>query len=408
MNNNVPQSNRLHVGIFGETNAGKSSLFNALTGTDISIVSDLSGTTTDSVQKAMELNPFGPIVLIDTAGMGDDSPLGRQRMEKTQKILNRVDFALYVMDAAKIAGAQRCYKEFKAAAKNIPHLVVVTKSENQDSLYAMAKTFSLTEGRCVPAVCISIHQQDTIDALKKIMVQKLSEIKNDSEKSLLGDLLSSCATVLMVVPIDSGAPKGRLILPQAQLIRDCLDNGFMAHVVTEKEIGAALQNLKHVDLIVTDSQIFGKVVQEVPPDILLTSFSILMARQKGDIKILISGIKALAGLKKHGGKVLISEVCTHNRSHEDIGHVKIPAALRKIAGDGLSFDFTTGRDFPESPEDLRQYSLIIHCGACMITPKEMQNRIASAQEAGVPITNYGLFLAYINGILDRSIEILNR
>jgi len=382
--NKTPQSNRLQVGIFGKTNAGKSSLFNALCETDIAIVSPQPGTTTDYVRKAMELTPFGPIVLYDTAGLGDETILGQKRVSKTLKLLNRIDFVLYVE-----CDEDDCYDGFKALLekKQIPHMIV--------------------------------HSYDNIAELKKNLIQCLSAIKRDDE-TILGDLLPTGSTVLMVVPIDSAAPKGRLILPQAQLIRDCLDNGIMAYVVTENDIEAAFANLKRVDLVVTDSQVFRLVASKTPPEIPLTSFSILMAKQKGKIEVLLEGIEAVNKLKA-GDKVLISEVCTHNRTHEDIGREKIPAALHRLCqGDGspdtlnmrqrgcqenrpLDIDFTTGRDFPE---DLSVYDLIIHCGACMITSREMQNRIRDAREARVPITNYGLFLAYANGILERSIEVL--
>ena len=364
--NKTPQSNRLHVGIFGKTNAGKSSLFNAICETDIAIVSAQPGTTTDYVQKSMELAPFGPIVLYDTAGLGDDTLLGRQRVNKTLKLLNRIDFALYV--ACK---DDDCYDGFRALLekKNIPHIV--------------------------------IHRYNNIAELKATIAHHLSAIKSDND-TLLGGLLPPGSTVLLVVPIDSAAPKGRLILPQAQLIRDCLDNGIMAHVATQNEIDTALANIKKIDLVVTDSQVFGLVAAKIPPEIHLTSFSILMARQKGKIDVLLDGLNAIEKLKP-GDRILISEVCTHNRTHEDIGHVKIPAALRKIAGEELLFDFTAGRDFPD---DLSRYALIIHCGACMITSREMKNRIADAMEAKVPITNYGLFLAYANGILKRCIRFL--
>ena len=391
--NNTPQSNRLHVGIFGETNAGKSSLFNALTGTDISIVSDLPGTTTDPVVKAMELLPFGPIVLMDTAGLGDESDLGRQRMEKTNKQLNRIDLALYLVDTTAESGKDEAvcdkYKEFKEqlAKKQIPHILVKTKADTDFEESGMA---------------VSVHRQESIDKLKKAIADKLSNIKQDNG-TLLGDLLPAGSTVLMVAPIDSEAPKGRLILPQSQLIRDCLDNGIMACVVTVSGIKQAISSLEKVDLVVTDSQVFGQVAELVPPEIRLTSFSILMARQKnGDISPLLEGIKAIENLKENDN-VLISEVCTHNRTHEDIGRVKIPAAISKIAGCKLNFEFTTGRDFME---DLSKYALIIHCGACMITPTEMQRRITAAKQANVPITNYGLFLAHVSGVLSRSTEIL--
>jgi len=390
----TPQSNRLHVGIFGETNAGKSSLFNALVNTDISIVSEESSTTTDSVQKAMELLPFGPIVLIDTAGLNDSTTLGQKRLEKTKKIVERIDLALYVIDASKINASIAAYNEFAAMLKDrdIPHILAITKSDIPDS----AADHQLTH-----AISVSIHESNTIDNLKQAMVRELSAIKDDAE-TLLGDLLPPGSTVVMVVPIDSAAPKGRLILPQVQLIRDCLDNGNMVHISTEKELPLMLANLKHVDLVVTDSQAFGQVSQIVPKEIKLTSFSILMARQKGDINTLLEGIKAVANLQ-NGDKILISEVCTHSRTHEDIGQVKIPAALRKLTGKELELEFTQGRDFPE---DLHQYAMIIHCAGCMITPREMKNRIKTAKDAGVPITNYGLFLAHAAGVLERSVEIL--
>ena len=390
----TPQSNRLHVGIFGETNAGKSSLFNALVNTDISIVSEESSTTTDSVQKAMELLPFGPIVLIDTAGLNDSTTLGQKRLEKTKKIVERIDLALYVIDASKINASIAAYNEFAAMLKDrdIPHILAITKSDIPDS----AADHQLTH-----AISVSIHESNTIDNLKQAMVRELSAIKDDAE-TLLGDLLPPGSTVVMVVPIDSAAPKGRLILPQVQLIRDCLDNGNMVHISTEKELPLMLANLKHVDLVVTDSQAFGQVSQIVPKEIKLTSFSILMARQKGDINTLLEGIKAVANLQ-NGDKILISEVCTHSRTHEDIGQVKIPAALRKLTGKELELEFTQGRDFPE---DLHQYAMIIHCAGCMITPREMKNRIKTARDAGVPITNYGLFLAHAAGVLERSVEIL--
>ena len=374
--NSTPQSNRLHVGIFGETNVGKSTLFNALTETDIAIVSDLPGTTTDPVQKAMELLPFGPIVLIDTAGLGDETPLGRQRIEKTLKLLDRIDFAIYVTVRSSDTSYNENYKKFASMLdeKNIPHILVTRDVD--------------------------------INEIKKTMVERLSDIKStnkDGTDTLLGGLLPPGATVLMVCPVDTEAPKGRLVLPQNQLIRDCIDNGFMAYVITENEIEQALSNLRKVDLVVTDSKVFGLVAKVVPPDIKLTSFSILMARQKGDIEVLLKGLEAVESFKKNGGKVLISEVCTHNRTHEDIGRVKIPALLRKLNGYEVDFDFTVGHDYPD---DLSEYDLIIHCGACMITPREMKNRISAAEATGVPITNYGLFLAHTAGILDRSIEVL--
>ena len=394
--NNVPQSVRLHIGIFGDTNAGKSSLFNAVTGSDIAIVSDIPGTTTDSVQKAMELIPFGAIVLVDTAGLNDSTALGEQRTEKSQKVLNRVDLALYLIDGSTISDKSiENYRNFSSKLKNTPHIAVITKNDLSTENFA---DFS--------AIRISIHQPETLETLKQAIIQQLTKISqaNQHKDTLIGDLLPKGSVVLLVAPIDSAAPKGRLILPQAQLIRDCLDNGCIACTVTENEISDALANLKKVDLVVTDSQVFAEVDKAIPQEIPLTSFSILMARQKGEISELLEGISALNSLK-NGDKILVSEVCTHNRTHEDIGQVKIPAALQKITGLTLNFDFTAGRDFPD---DLTQYALIVHCGACMITSKEMQSRITAAKQANIPITNYGLFLAFASGILKRGTKILER
>jgi len=387
----TPQGMRLHVGIFGETNAGKSSLFNALTNTNISITSEIPGTTTDSVQKAMELPPAGPIVLVDTAGLNDSTELGQKRREKTDKILDRIDFALYVIDGTRAQESLESYREFAGAfeTKNIPHLPVLSKSD--------VNTPPHGEG----IIPISVNNPDSIDALKQTLTTRLLAIKEDAA-TLLGGLAAPGSNVVMVVPIDSASPKGRLILPQVQLIRDCLDNGCVAHVCTVEDLPQALGNLGHVDLVITDSQAFSTVADIVPADVKLTSFSILMVRQKGDIEELLRGIKAIETLKD-GDNVLICEVCTHSRGHEDIGQVKIPAALRKLIGKQLNLEFTQGRDYPS---DVSHYAMIIHCGGCMITPKEMKNRIKTAANASVPITNYGLVLAHASGVLQRCVEVL--
>lgn len=391
--NRTPQGNRLHVGLFGEINAGKSALFNALTNTDISIVSNVAGTTTDSVQKAMELLPFGPIVLIDTAGLNDKTELGGKRLEKTKKVVNRVDLALYVIDAAEIPNALVLYKEFIEIFKsnNTPHMVVITKCDI---------TVNPHHDDIFQAIPVSVYEQETIDELKHAIVRELTAISNE-EMTILADFIKPGSTVVTVIPIDSAAPKKRLILPQVQLLRDCLDHNSMAYACTVQDLPKALDNLKRVDLVVTDSQVFDSVAEIVPKDVMLTSFSILMSRQRGNFEIMLNGIDAIKKLKD-GDRVLISEVCTHSRSHEDIGTVKIPNALYKLGGTELQLEFTQGRDFPQ---DLSPYSLIVHCGGCMITAREMHRRTESAKEAGVPITNYGLFLAHATGILERSIEI---
>ena len=391
----TPHGNRLHVGIFGETNAGKSALFNALTNSDISIVSEEEGTTTDAVQKAMELLPFGPVVLIDTAGLNDKSSLGQKRLEKTKKIIDRIDIALYVIDASKAKESLKLYKEFDSMLKDrgIPHVLAISKV---DEVTGETVIDELPHG-----INVSVYKPGTISNLKESMIQQLTLIRND-ESTLVGNLIPAGSHVVMVVTLDSGAPRGRLILPQVQLVRDCLDNNCFVHVSTEKELGTLLENLKQVDLVVTDSQVFNEVAKIIPKDLKLTSFSILLAHQKGEIATLIDGIKGIGQLKD-GDKVLISEVCTHSKTHDDIGQVKIPEALKKLTGKDLKLEFTQGRDYPS---DLSTYNLVIHCAGCMVTPTEMKNRIKIAKDAGVPITNYGLFLAYVAGVLDRSIEIL--
>ena len=390
--------NRLQVGIFGETNAGKSSLFNALTNTNIAIVSDESGTTTDAVQKTMELAPFGPITLIDTAGLNDETTLGTKRLEKTTAIINRIDLAIYVIDAARIKLSIDLYNDFakKLTTVNTPHILAVTKSDVADSIGAKSLPSA--------AISVSIHESDTIDKLKKLMVQELSQIKTD-DGSLIGDLIPPGSTVLLVAPIDSAAPAGRLILPQVNLLRDCLDHGITAHIATVDTLPNAMANLKKIHLVVTDSQVFSAVEKIIPQDMPLTSFSILMARQKGDIEVLLKGINAIQNLTD-GDNVLIAEVCTHSRTHEDIGQVKIPAALKKLTGGkNLNITFTQGRDYPIESGN---FALIIHCAGCMISRKEKMNRIKAAQDAGIPITNYGLFLAHASQILERSTGILHK
>jgi len=393
--NTTPQSNRLHVSIFGETNSGKSALFNAITGSANSIVSDISGTTTDPVKKSMELLPYGPIVLVDTAGLNDGTVLGKERLAKTNKVLDQTDFALYTISPTGFdENAYIAFKE-KLVKKKIPHLLVVTKEDTEEQ----ACTGLLD--RFEHAVATSVLQPDSIKKLKFRIAKELSSLSVEA-KSLIGGLLPPESTIILVVPIDSGAPAGRLILPQVQFIRDCLDNSMICHVTTEDQLAKTIENTKKVDLVVTDSQAFPIVSEIVPQDIPLTSFSVLMARQKGDIHSFLDGVHAVNELKNND-KVLIAEVCTHNRSHEDIGHVKIPKALQKITNKNLQFSFSHGHDYPE---DLEQYSLIVHCGACMVTPTEMNNRILSAKDKKVPITNYGLVLAMASGVLERSVQII--
>lgn len=392
--NSTPSANRTHIAIYGNRNAGKSSLLNAIIGQDIAIVSDVRGTTTDPVSKAMELLPFGPVVFIDTAGLDDDSVLGALRVDKTKKILQRTDFALLVhaLDDFDEAAHQQALEYFKRF--RIPYLLVFNKTDLVDEAAVAALKTAHPE-----AVFVSTKDMETIHTLKQQLIRQLETAEQDPP--IVGDFVPYGGTVVMVVPIDSEAPKGRIILPQVQLIRDCLDHGIKAHVVRDTELEETLTELKRVDLVVTDSQAFDRVSQIVPPHIPLTSFSIVFARHKGDLGVFIAGTQAIRNLKD-GARILVSESCTHNHSHEDIGRVKIPKLLDKKEGKKFDYVFRMGHDFPE---DLASYDLIIHCGSCMLNKKTMLTRIQLAQEAGVPITNYGVVLAYVTDILDRTTRV---
>ncbi|MGL4866770.1 [FeFe] hydrogenase H-cluster maturation GTPase HydF [Cetobacterium sp.] len=391
---NTPNSNRLHIGIFGKTNSGKSSLLNAITEQEISIVSDIEGTTTDSVTKAMEFLPFGPVLFIDTAGLEDNTPLGRLRVKKSLEELKRTDFALLVMDATKIDMAFYKDQEIQFRKYNIPFQLILNKSDllTDETRSTIKKIFP-------KSIFVSTKDRSSILNLKNEILKEIQ--KETEEPKLLGDLVSYNGKVLMVVPVDSEAPKGRLILPQVQVIRECLDHGIKSYVVRDTELESALEDIKNIDLVVTDSQAFKNVDKILNNRAKLTSFSILFARQKGDLEDLVRGVKKLKSLN-HGDRILIAETCTHNTSHEDIGRVKIPKLVRNYCGKEIEFDFMGGKDFPE---DLSKYSLVIHCGACMINKKLMQSRIDESMSLNVPITNYGLVIAEVTGILDKSLEI---
>ena len=390
----TPLAFRTHVSIFGNTNAGKSSLFNKLIGQDMVIVSPEKGTTTDPVTKAMELLPYGPIALTDTAGLSDYSNIGEKRMAKTEKTLEKTDFAIYAAAADDFDAA--AYEDMKKQfdKKHIPYLLVFTKSD----LGTGDLSVKYSE-----AVFISVNDDASIDNLRSVLLEKLSQIKSE-DATMIGNLLPEGSTIIMVVPIDSEAPKGRIILPQVQFLRDCLDHGMKTIVVRDTELEETLKEQKKVDLVVTDSQAFKFVSQVVPENIPLTSFSMMMASIKGDLKKLIAGIDAIKNLKD-GSKILMAEACTHNSSHEDIGRVKIPKLLQKFTGKRLEFEYYVHQDFPK---DLSVYDLVIHCGGCMINSRSMNNRIEFCEENNVPITNYGVVLAYVNGILDRSTEIFRK
>lgn len=392
--NTTPNANRKHIGIYGNTNSGKSSLMNKILGQDISLVSNLEGTTTDPVQKAMELIPFGPILLIDTAGLEDKSQLGEIRVRKSLDYLKRLDFAIYVVDGKNLD--IDTYKKWKREANkyNIKHMVVVNKLDrlSEDEIHNINNIFD-------NPLFVSAIKNENLDKLKEELITNLEQ--DEEDKPIVGDLLSYGSTVILVVPIDSEAPKGRIILPQVQVIRDCLDHGIKTYVVRDTELEEALKEIKNVDLVITDSQAFKEVDKIVPKNINLTSFSILFARQKGELSDFLDGANKLKDLKP-GDNILICESCTHNISHEDIGRVKIPKMLNKIAGGDLNLEYKVGYDFKE---DVEKYDMVIHCGACMVNRKSVVNKINLCKEKNIPITNYGLVIAYFTGILDRSVEI---
>lgn len=396
----TPSANRKHIAIYGKRNAGKSSLMNAMIGQDVSIVSSVKGTTTDPISKPMELIPLGPVVFIDTAGLDDEGMLGEIRVERALKVLERTDFAIYVMDGTDesedvLSDYEAMLKRLKQFA--IKHLLVINKAD------VLSETRKETLVKQFPkAIFVSSHSLGDIHDLKDKLVEAMQGEAEDP--TLLGDLVPYNGTVIMVVPVDSEAPKGRLILPQVQLLRDCLDHGIKSFVVRDTELEEALKVMPKVDLVITDSQAFAEVSKIVPKDILLTSFSILFARQKGDLSAFVRGANAVSELKD-GSKVLISESCTHNHSHEDIGRVKIPKLLTKFTGKTLDFEFKMGHDLPK---ELGEYDLVIHCGSCMLNKKTMMTRIQMSESAGTPITNYGVILALVTGIMPRSLEVFKK
>ncbi|GKZ03781.1 [FeFe] hydrogenase H-cluster maturation GTPase HydF [Paraclostridium bifermentans] len=392
--NTTPNANRKHIGIYGNTNSGKSSLMNKILGQEVSLVSRVEGTTTDPVQKAMELIPFGPILLIDTAGLEDKSELGSVRIKKSYEYLKRLDFAIYVVDGNNIDFDT--YKVWKKEANkyNVKHMVVVNKIDllTEEEISSIKKLFN-------DVIFTSVKNNEGIESLKEELIKNLEQEEED--KPIVGDLLPYGSKVVLVVPIDSEAPKGRIILPQVQVIRDCLDHGIKTYVVRDTELNDAINELKDIDLVITDSQAFKEVESIIPKEMNLTSFSILFARQKGELSEFLEGTKKLDTLKPND-KVLICESCTHNVSHEDIGRVKIPRMLKKIAGGDINIEYKVGYDFDESIEE---YDLIIHCGACMVNRKSVINKINTCKEKNIPITNYGMVIAYFTGILDRSVSI---
>ena len=394
--NATPSSERVHIGIFGKRNAGKSSLINAITGQNLAIVSEAKGTTTDPVYKAMELLPLGPVMIIDTPGIDDEGVWGSLRIQKAYQVLNKTDIALVIIDAAVGPSAEDLRLIKRINAKKIPLLIVINKCETINEDKKTAYQALLPNGKLL---FVSAEQKLNIFELKEAIAQTVPADENKAQ--IVADLLSPSDFVVLVVPIDSAAPKGRLILPQQQTIRDILEADAAAIVVKENELTNTLQNLgKRPKLVITDSQVFKKVAAETPADILLTSFSILFARYKGNLQTSVQGVTALESLED-GDKILVGEGCTHHGQCDDIGTVKLPRWIKEYTGKNPEFIFTSGTEFPL---DLSPYKMIIHCGACMLNEREMQYRIKCAADQNIPFTNYGITIAYINGILKRTVE----
>lgn len=388
--NTTPSAERLHIGFFGMRNAGKSSLVNAVTGQALSLVSDIKGTTTDPVKKAMELLPLGPVVIIDTPGLDDEGVLGEMRVKRAKDILTSVHIAVLVVDALRGMTQEDKFLAAEIESRKIPLIIAMNKS---DLLVSVPENEGTT-------IYVSAEKNIGINELKEKLASLSKTAKAD--KKILADLVATGDTVLLVTPIDESAPKGRLILPQQQTIRELLEIGAVTLVVQVPQIEQALANLKIAPkLVITDSQAFGKVSQLIPADIKLTSFSILFARYKGDLDTVVQGADKLSDLKD-GDRILISEGCTHHRQCKDIGTVKLPKWIENFSGKKLQFDFTSGGEFPEN---LREYALVVHCGGCTLNEKQMKERLERCNIQGVPVTNYGTAIAEMHGILRRSLEV---
>jgi len=395
--NSTPMANRFTIGLFGRRNAGKSSLINALTGQPIAVTSEVPGTTTDPVFKAMELLPLGPIVLIDTAGLDDSGELGKLRIEKTYEALRKCNLAILVADAQD--GITEFESEFAKQLKRrmIPSFCVLNKCDRRipdtDELEIINKAIG------IPVVFASTLSGFGIDEIKKQII--LNSNFEDVEPALVGDLINAGDVAVLVTPIDKAAPKGRLILPQQQTIRDIIESDAIAIITKEHELKLTLERLSAPPaIVITDSQAFLKVSADTPPEIPMTSFSILFARQKGDLAEMVRGIKRIERLAP-GDKVLIVEGCTHHRQSDDIGKVKIPRWIRQIVGGDIKFEWASGAGFPK---DISEYAAVVHCGGCMLNRREMQYRIETAREQGVSVTNYGMLIAHVMGILPRALK----
>jgi [FeFe] hydrogenase H-cluster maturation GTPase HydF len=386
--NNTPSAERLHIGIFGKTNAGKSSVVNAITRQSLSIVSDIKGTTTDPVKKTMEMLPLGPVVIIDTPGIDDEGELGEKRVQKSYEMLNKTDIAVIVVDGTVGLSDEDNALIAEVVERKLPYVVALNKSD------MVSDCKDIKNG-----VWLSAKTGDGVEELKKQII--LSAPINENHCKLVGDLVSPGDLVILVIPIDKAAPKGRLILPQQMVIRDLLDANAIVVTVKEDALKSTIDSLGiKPKLVITDSQVFDRVAKETPEDVLITSFSILMARYKGTLQSAIQAVKAIENVKK-GDKILVSEGCTHHRQCGDIGTVKIPNWLKNYTGEDVELEFSSGTGFPK---DLTPYKAVIHCGGCMLNEKEMKYRELCAKQQGVPMTNYGIFIAYVNGILARSLQ----
>ncbi len=404
--NQTPASERVHIGFFGRRNAGKSSVMNAVTGQDLAVVSEIKGTTTDPVYKSMELLPMGPVVMMDTPGIDDEGELGQLRVRKSYQVLNKADAAILVIDGTEGPSEEDVLMIERIQRKNIPYLIVF----NKEDLLLEKSGRNRRQKAELPLIRAGIPAERLIwvSAAEKTGIQELKERisglvqTEDTRLRIVGDLIHPSDFVVLVVPIDKAAPKGRLILPQQQTIRDILESNAVSVVVKETELKYTLERLgQKPSLVITDSQAFAKVSADTPADIPLTSFSILFARYKGSLESVVKGVTALDRLQD-GDKVLISEGCTHHRQCNDIGSVKLPKWMKEYTGKELIYEFTSGTEFPD---ELSDYRLIVHCGGCMLNEREMKYRQSCAGDQGIPMTNYGILIAYMQGILKRSVAV---
>lgn len=397
--NQTPASERVHIGFFGRRNAGKSSVMNAVTGQDLAVVSDVRGTTTDPVYKSMELLPLGPVVMMDTPGIDDEGELGALRVRKSYQVLNKTDAAVLVIDGGVGVTPEDKALLKRIREKKIPYVIAVNKKElaSPDALEKIVDELSSEDGEII---AVSAATREGIDELKEQIAAAADT--EEPERYIVRDLLKPSDMAVLVVPIDKAAPKGRLILPQQQTIRDILEADAVSVVVKETELKNVLGQFQNKPkMVITDSQAFEKVAADTPEDILLTSFSILFARYKGDLAAVVKGVTALDTLED-GDAILISEGCTHHRQCDDIGTVKLPRWIREYTGKEIRIETTSGTEFPD---DLTKYKMIVHCGGCMLNEREMKYRLKCAEDQGVPMTNYGITIAYMKGILKRSVEV---